>query len=151
MSRHCAAHPMAEKNRERYDTIRRSLAIGRYQRFNDRTGLDDLGISAQSIKRSGGRPPKTPQSNEDIVELVYKQKWQAGKPFSNTYGGDLNECFVGVADAQSLSVTQVREKWSAVSPARRKAIESWLVALLKKHKKIHPSKKKKSQGFPPPK
>lgn len=132
------------------DKIRRSVAIGRYKRFNDRTGLDELGISTRNIKRSGGRPPKTTYSNEDIVELVYKQKWQAGKPFTNANGHEENKCFIGVADAQGLNVWQVREKYSAVPLARRKVIEQRIVALLKEHKKIHPSKKKKSQGFPPP-
>lgn len=137
--------------RQLIDKIRRSIAIDHYIRFKDRSGLDDLGVSPRSLKRSGGRPPNTKFSNEDIVQLVYKQKWQAGKPFTNANGADNNQCFYGVADAQGLSVSQVREKWKAVPAARRKVIEQRLVQLLRQHKMVHPKKQNKADRFPPPK
>jgi hypothetical protein len=124
--------------------IRRSLAMTSWIRTRDRVLLDQLGIDPATIKRPRGRTPKTHFTDKQIVQLVWKQKYQAGLPFSNDLGGDLNRCFVAVADAQGRNVGGIREAWKRVPAAERKQIGAWVLRLLREHGALHQrfSKKK---------
>ena len=108
-----------------------------YVRFADPSGLQALGIDPKTIKRPRGRPPKHGYSNEEWVQLVFKQQLQVGKPFSNAHGADLNQCFYGVADAQGVNVSRVRDDWDSVPPERRRAIRDWLKTILDDHGELH--------------
>lgn len=111
--------------------VRRSIATTRWIRTRDRVLLDQLGIDPATIKRPRGQPPKTPFTDEQIVQLVWKQKYQAGLPFSNEHGAYLNQCFVAVADAQGRNVGEIRKAWNRVPAAERKKIGDWLFRLLR--------------------
>lgn len=117
--------------------VRRSIATTRWIRTGDRVLLDKLGIDPATIKRPRGRPSKTAFTDEQIVQLVWKQKYQAGLPFSNEFGGDLNKCFVAVADAQGRNVGEIRKAWKRVPAAERKKIGDWLSRLLRDEGELH--------------
>lgn len=139
--------------------VRTDIATTHYKDLNDPAPLQGLGIDPKVIKRKGGRPPaRTYQenpfdggdpipvyTNEQIVELVFKQKWQGGKPFSNSAGYDYNECFYRVADNLKCNASQIAEKWKRVPKQQRDKLEVWLVRLLYEHEAIHKSKLKKAK------
>lgn len=117
--------------------LRRSIATTRWIRTGARVLLDKWGINPATIKRPRGRPSKTTFTDEQIVQLVWKQKYQAGLPFSNEHGADLNQCFVAVADAQGRNVGEIREAWKRVPAAERKKIGDWLSRLLREEGVLH--------------
>lgn len=122
--------------------VKTTIAKEKWTRVKDPSGLEELGIDPHTIKRPRGRPQKQPLSNEQWVQLVFKQQLQAGKPFSNAMGADLNPCFYGVADAQGVNVSKVREAWAAVPPEKRKRIKETLKSLLLEHGELHPRHRK---------
>lgn len=138
--------------------FRHGMAIYRYQELNIKDELIDLKMAPELIGRSRiGAPPKfmfnytergvrfPVYKEKHIVQLVFKQKWQAGKPFSNTENKELNQCFVAVADLFGMHARQISEKYYSVPEDERKKIERWLVQLLDEHKLIHTKKLNKAK------
>ncbi len=118
--------------------LRASLAAGRWIRFAERQPLEDLGLSPDLIPRRGmrGQPRKIRHTDEQIVQLVYKQQLQGGRPFTNAAGADNNPCFTGVADFHGVHVSAVRAAWERVPAQRRREIKTWLQGeLTPRHKK----------------
>lgn len=137
-------------------TIRWWLAIKDYLNFNDKKKLEALiqrdewkpatverwleALNSGELKRRRGRPPQVRERPEAIVQLVWKQKLQAGLPFTNEdrEWGDLNPCFYIVADNLGCSPAAVRRHWRAVPKVRRDYIHDWLKELLREHGLLHP-------------
>jgi hypothetical protein len=124
--------------------ISRSIAIREYQLLNDSTKLIQLGIDPKSVKRSPGRPRKHLHPNERVVQLIFKQKWQAGLPFSNAGGDDKNQCFAKVGENLGKNVRDIRESYYRVPEARRKEIEKWVFKILEEHSLLASNKKSKN-------
>jgi hypothetical protein len=121
------------------DAIRRSLAITRWIRTADKSGLDELGVAAELIGgRKRGRPRKIPFTDEQVVQLVYKRQLQQGLPFTNVQGADNNPCFHTVADALGVNVGAVRGAYSRVPSLRRDEIKAWLKRELEANGKLDP-------------
>jgi len=126
------------------DKIRRSIAIREYQLLNDSAKLIQLGIDPKSVKRKPGRPRKHLHPDERVVQLVIKQKWQAGRPFSNTGGDSENQCFVKVGENLGMNVRDIRESYYNVPETRRKEIEKWVYKILEEHGLLSSNKKSKN-------
>jgi len=125
------------------------FAIRDWRRYKDSTRVRRLqaqGVKSDiareflegRVRRPRGAPAKLKMGDEDVVELVFKQKLQAGKPFSNQPDPYWNPCFVGVADAWGVNVNAVRRKFKAVPAARRREIHDWLWRVLEAHGELHP-------------
>jgi hypothetical protein len=121
----------------------RLIATREYQLLNDPTKLIQLGIDPKSIKRRPGRPRKHLHPDERVVQLIFKQKWQAGLPFSNAGGDDKNQCFVKVGENLGMNVRDIRESYYRVPEARRKEIEKWVYKILEEHSALASNKKSK--------
>lgn len=117
--------------------LRRAFAEQRYRRIGDASQLLALGIDPVTVKRGRGRPAKTTFSDEQIVQLIWRQKLQAGESFSNSDGKENNPCFVAVARAQGRHVSAIIRQWTNVPDADRRSIEKWLRAVLTKRGLLH--------------
>lgn len=140
-------------------TIQWRLAITEFLRFNNRAKLDELSSTSENIpplaqkwleqlasgelRRPRGRPPKTKYSPELIVQLVFKQKLQAGLSFTNELGGDNNPCFYTVAYNLGRNVREVRRDFYKVPASRRQEIEKGLRSILEEFGELHPRHRKK--------
>ncbi|TMO09467.1 hypothetical protein [Pseudoalteromonas sp. S558] len=98
-------------------------------------GLTDAEID--KIKRKRGQPEKTLYDPRHIVQLVYKQSLQAGVPFTNKAGKEMNECFIAVAEHQGVGVDQIVRQYKKVPMEEREKIKEWLKRTLKKHNKLN--------------
>lgn len=111
-----------------------------YKRTKNPEALLIMGLTyaeIDKIKRKRGQPEKTLYDPRHIVQLVYKQSLQAGVPFVNLAGKELNECFIAVAENQGVSVDQIVRKYKKVPKKEREQIKVWLKRTLKKHNKLH--------------
>lgn len=141
------------------DTVKREIAITHYLRFGDDELLKREGISPRSLKRPEGRPPKykvmrdaagrnvgAVWKDEDIVQLVLKQKWMMGWSFSNNPSYERNQCFLNVAELMGCSVKQIKKKWDRVGKQKRDHIELWLLRIMLDQGKVHRKKIKKAKN-----
>jgi hypothetical protein len=122
--------------------LRRTNAEQRYRRIGDASQLLALGIAPATVKRGRGHPSKTMFDDRQIVQLIWRQKLQAGESFSNSEGKENNPCIVAVARAQGRHVSAVIRQWTNVPAAERQSIEEWLRAELAKRGLLHDRHKK---------
>ena len=138
--------------------FREAKAEYNYVLVKNDTGLMRTCIEPDSIKRSGGRPPvyMLQESSDDpgsvptviykpkqIVQLVLKQKWQAGLPFSNNDSVE-NRCFAAVAELFDCHPREIRRKYYSVDKELRQKIEFSLVELLLEFNEIKPTRLKQA-------
>lgn len=139
--------------------FRLGMALERHRELNIRDELIALGRAPEMIDRKKlGKPPAYTFNYTDsgvrfpvykakhVVQLVYKQKWQAGKPFSNSKAGkELNECFVAVADIFEVHAKTISDKFYSLTRTERTEIEKWLVAILYEQGMVHKKKLNKAK------
>lgn len=116
------------------------LAKSVYVRTGKDEALRELGLSyseINEIERPRGKPSTNMYSDRQIVQLVFKQELQAGKPFTNAKSWENNPCFTAVADYQGRSVRQIREQWKCVPANERQKIRAELKATLEEHGLLH--------------
>jgi hypothetical protein len=132
-------------------TIKWGLAVAKWTNFGDSRDIRKLqadGIRSEygrrnleaiengTAKRKRGRPPKMrrgpyPLTDEDVVQLVWIQKYRFGLKGSNNQGGpECNERFVAVANNHGVDASEIHKRWRRVPKARRDEIGHWV-------KKVH--------------
>lgn len=141
---------------EMTNNMRKSIATDNYVRFKETEMLEALNIDPKTIKRKGGRPRKyfkqesefpsgfrrIGHSNRHVVQIVFKQKWQAGIVFSNSSGPENNPCFISTAKVFESNPKVISDKYHEVSEEDRHSLEIWLVKLLMAEGLIHNRKLK---------
>lgn len=118
-----------------YD-IAYQLAKNLYVKTKSDVALVELGISYSDIlkiRRDKGRPKKVLFSNEQIVQLVYRQNLQNGTFFNNKAGLELNECIIAVSENLNVGVDLIVKQYKSVPQLRRKAIKEFVKKYLTKH------------------
>jgi hypothetical protein len=140
--------------------IRESIAMDQWQSLGRKKELEAMGLAPELYPRKGkrGQPLKYAMQpsliengcdipiyrDEDIWQLFCKQKWQAGKPVSNSRGKHTNQCACAVADSMGVNVSQIWKRIDRVPKERRKEVELWLLKLLFDEGQVHPKKLKKA-------
>jgi hypothetical protein len=128
--------PDEDPTKDVWVKIAKALANKSYVVTNEPEALRELGVSdsdIKKIKRPRGRSRKTLYKDQHIVQLIYKQNLQAGVPFTNVAGKEMNLCFIAVAEHQNVGVDQIVKKYCNVSPEERKEIKEWVRKELSEH------------------
>ncbi len=127
---------------ELVEILNLDLAERLYKVTGNTSRLLELGIDPATVKRPPYRPSKTMFDDRQIVQLVWKQEYQAGVKFSNNEAREKNPCFLAVAKAQGRHVSAVIRQWRRVPAAERVKIREWLRERLREHGQLHERHKK---------